>query len=72
MALWLRMMVTFTVLLVPGGFFLLLAYVYARTLRQRWRLAHAAASGAPVSLRDVAFSLSFKDLVAEARATATF
>jgi hypothetical protein len=72
MAMWLRMMVAFTVLLVPGGFFLLLAYVYARAFRQRWRMAQASTPDGRVSLRNVANSLRLKDVVAEARAAATF
>jgi len=57
------------VVLLPGGFPLVLAYVATRTLLARWRQAQvqAQAHGREVPLRDVLASLHFRDLVREAR-----
>ena len=67
MLLWmLRMMLSVAVLLVPGGFLALLAYVTGRVLYTRWQQAQAA--GASVPLRHVFSDLHLKDLVRQARA----
>ena len=67
MLLWmLRMVLSVAVLLVPGGFLLLLAYVTGRVLYTRWQQAHA--SGVSVPLRHVFSDLHLKDLVRQARA----
>ncbi|WP_434345013.1 hypothetical protein ACN6A1_21475 [Myxococcus virescens] len=67
---WLRMVMMVAVVLLPGGFPLLLAYVALRTLRSSWRRAQEEAQtrGHVVSLRDVVSTLHFKELVREARA----
>lgn len=67
---WMRMVMAVAVLLLPGGFPLLLAYVTLRTLLSRWREAQAQALqlGRAVSLRDVVATLHFKELVRDARA----
>ncbi|GHG72151.1 hypothetical protein [Comamonas sp. JC664] len=67
---WLRMVMMVAVILLPGGFPLLLAYVSLRTFRNSWRRAQAEAEsgGRGVSLRDVVSTLHFKELVREARA----
>lgn len=67
---WLRMVVALAVLLLPGGFPLLLAYIAVRTLRARWHDAQleAHSHGREASLRDVFATLHFKELVREARA----
>ncbi|WNZ65010.1 hypothetical protein QEG98_15985 [Myxococcus sp. MxC21-1] len=67
---WLRMVMMVAVVLLPGGFPLLLAYVALRTLRSSWRRAQeeALTGGRVVSLRDVVSTLHFKELVREARA----
>ncbi|QSQ27372.1 hypothetical protein JY651_21755 [Pyxidicoccus parkwayensis] len=67
---WLRMAMAVAVVLLPGGFPLLLAYIAVRTLRTRWHNAQleAHSHGREASLRDVLASLHFKELVAEARA----
>src|SRR5215213_7539383 len=43
MLLWMRMLLSMVVVLVPGGFPLLLAYVTGRVLYARWQQAHAQA-----------------------------
>lgn len=68
MWVWLRMVLALGVLLIPGGFLLLLAYVATRTLRARWLQARAQANGGEVALRDVVATLHFRELVREARA----
>jgi hypothetical protein len=68
MLLWMRMLLSMVVVLVPGGFPLLLAYVTGRVLYTRWQQAHAQANGASVTLRDLFGDLHLKDLVREARA----
>ncbi|AKQ67108.1 hypothetical protein A176_004020 [Myxococcus hansupus] len=67
---WLRMVMMVAVILLPGGFPLLLAYVSFRTFRSSWRRAQAEAEsgGRGVSFRDVVSTLHFKELVREARA----
>jgi len=65
MWVWLRMVLAMGVVLLPGGFPLVLAYVAGRTLLARWRQAQA--QGREVPLRDVFASLHFRDLVREAR-----
>ncbi|MFP2930755.1 hypothetical protein ACLESO_37270 [Pyxidicoccus sp. 3LG] len=67
---WLRMAMAVAVILLPGGFPILLAYIAVRTLRSRWLQAQARAhsQGAEASLRDVVATLHFKELVREARA----
>lgn len=66
MWVWIRMVLALMVLLTPGGFPALLAYVTTRTLLERWRLAQA--NGREVSFLDVVATLHFRDLVREARA----
>ena len=68
MLLWMRMLLSMVVVLVPGGFPLLLAFVTGRVLYMRWQQAHAQANGAGVTLRDLFGDLHLKDLVREARA----
>lgn len=70
---WIRMVMAVAVILLPGGFPLLLAYIALRTLRSRWRAArdHAHRIGREASLRDVVASLHFKELVREARGALT-
>lgn len=67
---WLKMAMVVAVVLLPGGFPLLLAYIAVRTLRARWHDAQleAHSHGREASLRDVVASLHFKELVREARA----
>ncbi|MCY1014832.1 hypothetical protein [Pyxidicoccus sp. MSG2] len=67
---WLRMAMAVAVVLLPGGFPLLLAYIAVRTLRARWHNAQVEAHsrGREASLRDVVASLHFKELIREARA----
>jgi hypothetical protein len=67
---WLKMAMAVAVVLLPGGFPLLLTYIAVRTLRTRWLNARVEARhhGREVSLRDVVASLHFKELVREARA----
>lgn len=68
MWVWFRMALALVVLVMPGAFPVLLAYVAARTLLSRWRVAQAQANGREVSLKDVLAQLHFRDLVREARA----
>ncbi|WP_224245228.1 hypothetical protein [Hyalangium gracile] len=68
MWVWLRMVLALVVLVMPGAFLVLLAYVALRTLLARWRVAQQRAEGRGVSVRDVLASLHFRDLVREARA----
>ncbi len=70
MWVWLRMALALVVVLLPGGFAMVVAYVAMRTLLARWRQARVQAQvqGREVPLRDVLASLHFKDLVREARA----
>lgn len=67
---WLKMAMAVAVVLLPGGFLLLLAYIAVRTLRARWHNAQVEAhtQGREASLRDVVASLHLKELVREARA----
>ncbi len=67
---WMRMVMVVAVILLPGGFPLLLAYVSLRTLRNSWRRAQAEAleGGRAASFRDILSTLHFKELVREARA----
>jgi hypothetical protein len=64
------MVMAVAVVLLPGGFPLLLAYIAVRTLRARWHDAQAKAHshGREASLRDVVATLHLKELVREARA----
>ncbi|RKH39792.1 hypothetical protein [Corallococcus sicarius] len=66
----LKMAMAVVVVVMPGGFPLVLAYIATRTLLERWRTAQAQAreEGRPVSVRDVVGSLHFRDLLREARA----
>jgi hypothetical protein len=70
---WIRMVMAVAVLLLPGGFPVLLAYIAVRTLRSRWRAAQhqAHSAGREASLRDVVATLHFKELVREARGALT-
>ena len=69
MLLWmLRMVLSVAVLVVPGGFLVLLAYVTGRVLYTRWQQAQLQANGAGIALRDVFGDLHLKDLVRQARA----
>lgn len=67
---WLKMAMAVAVVLMPGGFPVLLTYIAVRTLRLRWQNAQVEAQshGREASLRDVVSSLHFKELVREARA----
>ncbi|MBZ4415918.1 hypothetical protein [Myxococcus sp. RHSTA-1-4] len=67
---WLRMVMAVAVILMPGGFPLLLVYIAVRTLRSRWHNARleAHSNGREASLRDVVATLQLKELVREARA----
>ena len=66
MWLWLRMVMAVVVMVMPGGFPVLLGYVTTRTLLARWRKAQA--NGGAVAFREVISSMHFRDLVREARA----
>lgn len=68
---WLKMAMALAVVLMPGGFPLLLTYIAVRTLRLRWHNAQleAQSHGREASLRDVVASMHFKELVREARAS---
>lgn len=68
MWVWFRMVLALVVLVTPGSFPVVLAYVAVRTLWARWRVAQAQANGAEVHLKDVLAQLHFQDLVREARA----
>jgi hypothetical protein len=66
------MLLVVVVALTPGGFLLLLAYVAARMLRERWQQARAQAQqlgGAPVSLWAVLATLEFREIVRQARSS---
>ncbi|WP_228530502.1 MULTISPECIES: hypothetical protein [Myxococcaceae] len=63
-----RMLLSMVVVLVPGGFPLLLVYVTGRVVYARWQKAHARANGSSVTLHDLFGDLHLKDLVREARA----
>jgi hypothetical protein len=67
MWVWLKMVLAMAVVLLPGGFPAVLAYVATRTLLARWRQAQVQAQGRGVALRDVLASLHFRDLLREAR-----
>jgi hypothetical protein len=71
MWVWLRMVLALVVVLMPGGFPLVLSYVATRTLLARWRAARAQSQlqGREPSLKDVVASLQLRELVREARAT---
>ncbi|MCP3161662.1 hypothetical protein HUW62_02975 [Myxococcus sp. AM011] len=67
---WMRMVMAVAIILLPGGFPLLLSYIAVRTLVSRWREAQSQAHsvGREASLRDVLATLHFKELVRDARA----
>ncbi|MBN1207738.1 MAG: hypothetical protein JXB05_22935 [Myxococcaceae bacterium] len=71
MWVWLRMVLALVVVMMPGGFLVLLGYVATRTLLARWRVAQAQAKGGDVSLRDVVSTLQFREVVREAREAVT-
>ncbi len=68
---WLKMAMAVAVVLMPGGFPLLLAYIAVRTLRVRWHNAQVEAHshGREASLRDVLATMHLTELVREARAS---
>jgi len=66
MSLWVRTAWVATVLVIPGGFLVFLAYVWARAL-VRARQVQAVAAGAPVPFSRVIGQVHFRDLVREAR-----
>ena len=66
MPFWVRTAWVATVLIVPGGFLVFLAYVWARALVRAQQL-QAVAAGAPVPFRRVIGQVHFRDLVREAR-----
>lgn len=69
MAVWLKTAMAVAVMVVPGAFVVLLAYVLSRTLMTRWHSAHSSAPDRKVDfLRDVLASIRFRDLITEARA----
>jgi hypothetical protein len=70
MWVWLRMALALAVVLMPGGFAVLLAYVATRTVLARWRSAQmqAQANGRGASVKEVLASLQLRELVREARA----
>jgi hypothetical protein len=67
MWVWLRMVLAVAVVLLPGGFAVLLGWVATRTILKRWRMAQAQAHGR-VSFKAVLASLHFRELIREARA----
>jgi hypothetical protein len=68
MAVWIKTAWVATVLIVPGGFLVFLAYIWARALVRAREKAQAVTTGGPVPLREVLAEVRFRDLVREARA----
>jgi len=69
MSAWVRVMWVATVLIMPGGFFIFLAYVWTRTLLRASEKIRATTPGSTIRLRDIFAKVTFRDLVREARAT---
>ena len=69
MALWGRMLLAVVVMLMPGGFVFLVAYLLGRTVVEQYHAAQAAAHGGEVSLRQVLATVHVRDVVQRARAT---
>ncbi len=66
---WIKVVWAAAVLVIPGGFLFLLAYLFARTLRQRYvRLGEDRGRGRPVHFSEVLADIHFKDVLREARA----
>ncbi len=70
MAAWVRFLMAAVVLVVPGGFLFLLAYLSGRAIHGSYVRAAEASADGEVTLRDVLAQVSFRDVVAEARAGA--
>ena len=72
MAAWVRILVAAAVLIVPGAFVVVLAYLSTKAVHESYQraVAVAATSGGHVTYRAVFDQLSFKDLVRQARVSA--
>ncbi len=67
MAGWVKTVLAVAVLVVPGGFLMLLAYGSGRVVHSAWQDARARAPGRKVNAREVLASLSVKDVVREVK-----
>ena len=67
MPIWLRTIWVGTVLVVPGGFLLFFAYLFARAVRRSWHVALAQNPGQEVRLFQLLRQVQFQDLLREAR-----
>ena len=66
MASWVRMVLVMTLMVMPGGFFVLFGWVLGRTLLTAWKRSRAAHDG-HVYLREVLAALHFRELISQAR-----
>jgi len=67
MSIWLRTIWVGTVLVVPGGFLLLFAYLLARAVIHNWQIAVAQNPDQQVRWGRVLRQVQFQDLLREAR-----
>jgi hypothetical protein len=70
MAAWMRIVMAAVVLVVPGGFLFLLAYLSGRAIRSGYAKAAESAEGRDVTLREAIAQVDFRHLIQEARAGA--
>jgi hypothetical protein len=72
MAAWTRIVMAAVVLVVPGGFLFLLAYLTGRAMRSAYEKASLEANGREVSFREAIAQVDFRHLVQEARSGVGF
>lgn len=70
MAAAIRMVMAVAVVVLPGAFVAVLAFLTFRTVRQAWLNARTRSQNGTVALKEVARGVNMKTLVREARAVA--
>jgi hypothetical protein len=65
-AAWVRMVLVMTLMVLPGGFFVLFGWVLTRSVLAGWKRSQAAHAGR-ARLGEVVAALHFRELVAQAR-----
>ncbi|MGQ0507316.1 MAG: hypothetical protein ACT4TC_18580, partial [Myxococcaceae bacterium] len=68
MSAWVRVVWATAVLVIPGGFLLLMAFLFGRTVHQRYLQLIDSRQGEPISFVEVVAGIHFKDVLREARA----